>query len=71
MEGNFERPYVSMETRDKANDITITIRTDSKVQSVYSLFEQNSVSYRHEGDCVLVNIDSVELWDVIEVIYAD
>lgn len=71
MEGNFERPYVTMEQRDKASDITVTLSGQSTVRSVRSLFEQNGVSYRQEGDRVTVNIASVELWDVIEVTYAD
>ncbi|MCK9546992.1 MAG: hypothetical protein RBS49_05460 [Sphaerochaeta sp.] len=71
MQGNFERPYVTMEARDKASDITITIAVNSTIQSVRSLFEHNSVSYCQKEGVVTVNIESVELWDVIEVAYAD
>jgi hypothetical protein len=70
MEGNFERPYVSMEKRDPVSDLDLTIIVPVPVHSVTSLYEKNTLRWDMKEDRLNIHLDRLGLWDVLEVRYA-
>jgi hypothetical protein len=69
MEGNFERPYVSMEKRDPVSGLKLTVFTPVPVQSVTSLYEKNTLRWDMEENCLNIHLDRLGLWDVLEIRY--
>jgi hypothetical protein len=70
MEGNFDRPYVSMERRDPVSDLELAVTVKVSVHSVTSLYEKNTLRWDTKEDRLNIHLDRLSLWDVLEVQYA-
>jgi hypothetical protein len=69
MQGNFERPYVYMEEKERVGNIRIELHLERKVRAVTSIYEKNHLLWDQKGSLVSIDLDGVSLWDIIEVSY--
>ncbi|WP_422479173.1 alpha-amylase family protein [Pleomorphochaeta sp. DL1XJH-081] len=71
MQGNFERPFVYMEQRDRVSGISMELTLANRVKTITSIYEENQLFWKQEGNSVSIKIDGVSLWDIIEVVYEE
>jgi len=69
MQGNFERPYVYLEARDRVGDIQMELLLDGKVNTITSIYEKNQLFWEQQRNRLSIDVDGVSLWDIIEVSY--